>query len=199
MGRRNTWLTIALIFVLSIFFVSPLRAQVDVGDYRVSGSGEIGGLPRSFSGRDAKFEEYRDIPESVIVPELQLMIGAKKEDFYFNFDSSKLGRDDQNYLLRTGRYGLLDLEFEWKQFPHLFSDKVAQSPYSRSNGGGDNFLSFKPTATTATASCATSPICQFLNNHATPVTLSLFNGIDRLNLRYTPNPDWTFTDRKSVV
>jgi MtrB/PioB family decaheme-associated outer membrane protein len=193
MGRRNTWLTIALIFVLSIFFVSPLRAQVDVGDYRVSGSGEIGGLPRSFSGRDAKFEEYRDIPESVIVPELQLMIGAKKEDFYFNFDSSKLGRDDQNYLLRTGRYGLLDLEFEWKQFPHLFSDKVAQSPYSRSNGGGDNFLSFKPTATDATASCATSPICQFLNNHATPVTLSLFNGIGRFNLRYTPNPGWTFT------
>ena len=193
MGSRNICLTVALIFAVSLLFVSAGRAQVDVGDYRVSGSGEFGGLPRSFNGRDAKFEEYRDIPESVIVPELQLMIGAKKEDFYFNFDSSKLGRDDQNYLLRFGRYGLLDMEFEWKQFPHLFSDNVARSPYNRSNDGGDNTLAFKPTATTATANCATSPICQFLNNHATPVTLSLFNGIGKFNLRYTPNPGWTFT------
>src|SRR5262245_36312144 len=193
MERRNICLTVALIFALSVFFVSPISAQIDVGDYRVSGSGEFGGLPRSFSGRDAKFEEYRDIPESVIVSELQLMIGAKKEDFYFNFDSSKLGRDDQNYILRAGRYGLLDMEFEWKQFPHLFSENVARSPYTRSNDGGNNSLAFKPTATTATADCATSPICQSLNNHATPVTRSMFNGIGRFNLRYTPNPGLTFT------
>ena len=79
MGRRNICLTVTLNFALSLFIVSAIWAQVDVGDYRVTGSAEIGGLPRSFSSRDAKFEEYRDIPESVIVPELQLMIGARKK------------------------------------------------------------------------------------------------------------------------
>jgi MtrB/PioB family decaheme-associated outer membrane protein len=181
-------------FVLCFLLASLSWAQIDVGDYTISGEAEVGGLPRGFSGSKAKFEEYRDIPETVIVPQLQLLIGGKKEDFYFSFDSTETGRNDQMYKLRAGRYGLLDLEFQWDQIPHLFSQGIARTPYAESTGHTTFFtLSSKPTATTATSSCATSPICQWVNGAAHPIDLSLYNGIGRFNLRYTPTPGWTFT------
>jgi MtrB/PioB family decaheme-associated outer membrane protein len=195
MGCKGTHRAVASKLALGLFltWASTAQAQIDIGDMVITGEAEVGGLPRHMTGREANFEEYRDIPESVSVPELQLMIGGKKEDFFLKFDATQVGRDDQNYKLRFGRYGLLDVEFEWDQIPHLFSVGIARSPYTRSNGGGDNTLAFKPTSTAASANCATSPMCQFLTDHATPVDLSLFNGIGRFNVRYTPTPGWAFT------
>jgi MtrB/PioB family decaheme-associated outer membrane protein len=198
MERTKNSVISGLSFALLFLLASPAWAQIDVGNFSISGSAEVGGLPRHKDGKDAKFEEYRDIPESVIVPELQLMIGGKKEDFYLNFDASKVGRDDQNYTLRFGRYGLLDIEFEWDQIPHIFSKGVAMTPYFRSNGGGTLTLDRTNTPiafplATGQSTCATSPVCQWLTANARPVDLSLYNGIGRFKLRYTPNPGWTFT------
>jgi len=180
--------------IVCLLLTSLSWAQIDVGEYTISGEAEVGGLPRNFSGSKAKFEEYRDIPETVIVPQLQLMIGGKKEDFYATFNSLETGRNDQSYTLRAGKYGLLDMEFQWDQIPHLFSEGVARTPYAESGGRTRFFtLSSKPTATTATSDCATSPICQWVNGAASPIDLSLYNGIGRFNLRYTPTPGWTFT------
>src|SRR5512135_260923 len=130
MAQSQRLLAFRLTLNVLLLFTSSAWAQIDVGDYTISGSAEIGGLPRSFSGEKAKFEEYRDIPESIIIPQLQLMIGGKKEDFYVNFNSLETGRDDQGYTLRAGKYGLLDLEFQWDQIPHLFSQGVARTPYA---------------------------------------------------------------------
>ena len=177
--------------VLFLFLISPAWGQINVGDYTISGGGEIGGLPRGFKGNLSRFEEYRDIPESVIVPQLQLMIGGKKEDYYLYADSYKTGLSDQSYTLRVGRYGLLDMEFQWDQIPHWFDAKFARTPYSERDGVFT--LSSKPTATTATTNCATSPTCQWLNTNAQPINLSLYNGIARFKVRYTPQPGWAFT------
>jgi MtrB/PioB family decaheme-associated outer membrane protein len=177
--------------VLFLFLISPAWGQINIGDYTISGGGEIGGLPRGFKGDKARFEEYRDIPESIIVPQLQLMIGGKKEDYYLYADSYKTGLNDQSYTLRVGRYGLLDMEFKWDQIPHWFDANHARTPYSERDGVFT--LSSKPTATTATTNCATSPTCQWLNAAAQPIDLSLYNGIARFNVRYTPTPGWTFT------
>ncbi|HEY7321771.1 MAG TPA: MtrB/PioB family outer membrane beta-barrel protein, partial [Candidatus Binatia bacterium] len=177
--------------VLLLFLISSAWGQLNVGDYTITGGGEIGGLPRNFKGDKARFEEYRDIPESIIVPQLQLMIGGKKEDYYLYADSYKTGLNDQSYTLRVGRYGLLDMEFKWDQIPHWFDADHARTPYSERNGVFT--LSSKPTATTATTNCATSPTCQWLNAAAQPIDLSLYNGIARFNVRYTPQPGWAFT------
>ncbi len=205
----------ASVFSFALLFLpaSSARAQIDVGDFTISGGAEVGGLPGNVQGNRGRYEEYRDLPESVIVPQLQLMIGGKKEDFYLNFDASKVGRDDQNYRLRVGRYGLLDMEFEWDQIPHIFSDDIARSPY-RGVGGGNLTLASKPTATVtsntaslgnpalpatfpngtqAFATCAENPFCTWLNANANPLDLQLLNRIARFKLRYTPSPGWTFT------
>ncbi len=196
MARTKSRLAFRLTLKALLLFASTSAwAQVDIGDYTVSGSAEIGGLPRTFKGDKATFETYRDIPETVVVPELQLMIGGKKEDFYFNFDSYKTGLDDQSYTVRAGRYGLLDMEFQWDQIPHWFSNDIARTPYAVNSAGSTTLfsLSSKPTATTATTSCSTSPLCQWLNTNTHPLDLSLYNGIARFNVRYTPTPGWTFT------
>jgi MtrB/PioB family decaheme-associated outer membrane protein len=193
MARTKMNLVASLTVVLMVFVSSWSHAQVDVGDFTISGEAEIGGMPRHKNGDTGKFEEYRDIPESVIVPQLQLMIGSKKQDFYFEFDSSKLGRDDQNYRMRFGRYGLLDVEFEWDQIPHVFNVDTARTPYLRSNDGGTLTLPSRPSPITLGTSCAVNTVCQWLNSTAQPVDLSLYNGIGRFKVRYTPTPGWTFT------
>src|SRR2546426_7130256 len=133
LDMRRTRICAGWILSAALLFLVPeaASAQIDVGNFTIRGEAEIGGMPRRFTGRDAKFEEYRDLPESVIVPQLQLMIGGKKEDFYLDLGSSKTGLDDQNYRLRFGRYGLLDIELEWDQIPHIFSIDTARTPYGR--------------------------------------------------------------------
>ena len=191
MKRIKNFFASSLSFALLFFLASTASGQIDVGDFTIRGEAEIGGMPRHKNGKDAKFEEYRDIPESVIVPQLQLMIGGKKEDFYLKFDASKVGRDDQNYILRFGRYGLLDVEFEWDQFPHLFNVDTARTPYNMHDG--TYTLSSKPTTTTLTSCATLGTVCDWVNRNANSVDLKLFNGFGRFKLRYTPSPGWTFT------
>jgi MtrB/PioB family decaheme-associated outer membrane protein len=191
MERIRNLFAVSLSFALFFLLASSAWAQIDVGDFTISGSGEIGGLPRSKSGKDAKFEEYRDIPESVIVPELQLMIGGKKEDFYLNFDAGKVGRDDQNYSLRFGRYGLLDVQFEWDQIPHRFNVDTARTPYFMNDG--TYTLPSRPTGPYTGTTCGINNVCNWLGATDHPVDLSLLDKIARLKLRYTPSPGWTFT------
>jgi MtrB/PioB family decaheme-associated outer membrane protein len=187
MAHTNKTLIASLSLGLLLFAFSRAQAQIEVGDYTLRGQAEIGGLPRSFHGDPSKFEEYRDIPESVIVPQIQLEIDSKKNDFYFEFDSSKLGLDDQNYRLRMGRYGLLDMTFEWDQIPHIFNVDTARTPYTRNDG----VYTLSSKATTITA--AGTQFRDWLNGAAVPVDLKLFNGIGKFNVRYTPTPGWTFT------
>lgn len=186
MERQRVFIISTLVFGLVFLLGFPVQAQIEVGDFIVSGEGEVTGLPRGKSGTDAKFQEYRDVPETLIVPELKLRIERKKQDFYLEFDSSKVGLDDQNYRLRTGRYGLLDLEFEWDQIPHFFSD-TARTPYAFNGGSGDFSLSSKPASTAGTA------VRDWANANANPLDLSMLQGIARFRARYTPTPEWSYT------
>lgn len=192
MKRTKLCLATVSSFALCLFLAFPSWAEVEVGDYTLSGSMEIGGLVGHRSGDDAKFNEYRQAePNNYIVPELQLLLGSKKEDFYMSFDAQKPGYNDQNYRLRFGSYGLVDIEAEWDQIPHLFSEGVAKTPYSRNDG--NYTLGSRPGTFTATSSCTTSPICQWLNANAKPIDLGLLYGIGRFKIRYTPMPGWTFS------
>jgi len=212
MKRTTIFFASTLAVMIFVFLASSARAQVEIGDFTISGEAGVTGLPRGFSGSRAKFEEYRDIPETVVVPEIQLRIERKQNDFYFDFDTTKPGLDDQYFKVRVGRYGLLDMEFEWDQFPHNFNLDTARTPYGSSNGGGTLTLGskalgtlgaglgnpaspvFPPTQGTAsTATCATNPFCNWLIGAAGSEDLSLLNKIARFKLRYTPTPGWTFT------
>jgi len=185
MRRTKMFFTSALGFVVVFFLAFPAGAQIEIGDAIISGGAELGGMPRGTDGKRQKFEEYRDLSEGVIVPQLQLMIGGKKEEFYLNFDSSNLGRDNQNYIMRFGRYGLLDVELEWDQIPHLFSLNTARTPYIMRDG--TYTLGTKPATTAGTA------VRDWVNSEANGVDLKMFNGFGKFKVRYTPGTNWTFT------
>jgi MtrB/PioB family decaheme-associated outer membrane protein len=168
-----------------LLLVRPSPAQVEIGDYTISGSIEAGGMPSHRSGGTSKLEEYRDLPETVVVPQLELFIDSKKKDFYLEFDSVKTGRDDQGYRLRAGRYGLLDFEFVWDQIPHLFNVDNARTPFKMN--GGNYTLDSKPAGGTG------ANVRDWVNANAQPVDLKLYNGLAKFNVRYTPSPGWTFS------
>jgi MtrB/PioB family decaheme-associated outer membrane protein len=184
MRRENTFLFAAMAITAFFFMTTRSRAQVEVGDYTVSGSVDVGGMPSHRSGSTSKLEEYRDLPETVVVPQLELFIDTKKKDFYLEFDSLKTGREDQAYRLRAGRSGLLDVEFIWDQIPHLFNVDNARTPFKMDEG--KYTLTSKPGGTNG------SDVRDWVNATAQPVDLKLYNGLAKLNVRYTPTPGWTF-------
>jgi MtrB/PioB family decaheme-associated outer membrane protein len=196
MERTKLCWAAAVSLALALFPAFPSWGEVEVGDAVISGSLEVGGMPGDRDGSKAKFEEYREIGVGGwIIPELQLFIGSKKEDFYLNFDATKPGFHDENYRLRFGRYGLFDIEAEWDQIPHLFSEGIARTPYRRD--GGTFRLGSKPGSTavdlTPPVDCANVPLCTWLNGTARPIDLGLLYGIGRIKIRYTPTPGWTFS------
>ena len=189
MKRKTINFLTSLILAVVFLSASNTWAELDFGEYTISGSTEVDGLPGGFSGDRSKFETYRDVPESVVVPQLQLMIGGKKQDFYLNFDALSVGRDDQNYRLRFGRYGLLDVELEWDQIPHIFNIDNARTPYIMRDGRYT--LRSRPTAVDGPS---------FSNwirdpDNTRSVDLDVLNKIGRISIRYTPNPGWTFTGK----
>lgn len=189
MRYKKTNVVSALNLAMLLSCVSMASAQIDIGNFTIMGSAEVGGLPRSFSGHQSKFEEYRDVPETFIVPELELNIDSKKNDYYLEFDGTKAGRDDQNFRLRAGRYGLLDVEFEWDQIPHVFNRETAATPFRTS--GGTYTLSSKPAVAGDCPSDGT--VSGWVNTCSHRVNLSLLQGFARFKARYTPTPGWSFT------
>ena len=186
MEWKKIWFAPALGLAMFFYLVIPAWAQVDVGNgLQISGSGEVGGLPRSLDGSEARFEEYRDVPESVVVPELQFKLERKKTDYYLHFDATDVGQDDQNYRLRFGRYGLLDMEFEWDQIPHNFSAGRAATPYGENDGTFT--LSSKPAGT------APADVATWLNANARGVDIKTLQDLAKFKVRYTPSPGWAFT------
>ena len=75
MTHQRSRIVVAAILQSFLFLAASFAwAQWDVGNYTLTGEGEVGGLPRNLSGHKTKFEEYREVPESVVVPELKLNI-----------------------------------------------------------------------------------------------------------------------------
>ena len=176
---------------LALFVASSAYGQIELGQTVISGSIEAGAYPQPVPDTSiAKFREYRDLAQQIWVPELQLFIGGKEQEYYANFDLINVAQEDEMYNLRLGRYGLLDIQAQWSEIPHFFSNDVARSPYIR-NGSTYTLLS-RP-STPGVGEPAGQNVGDWLNRTARPMDLSLLQGIANLNIRYTPTPEWTLT------
>lgn len=179
----------AVSIALALLVTGSAYAQIDLGQTVISGSIEAGAYPQPVPDTSiAKFREYRDLAQQIWVPELQLFLGGKEQEYYANFDMINVAQEDEMYNLRLGRYGLLDIQAQWFEIPHFFSDDVARSPYIR-NGSTYTLLSRPgPGADPTGAKFGT-----WLNQNARPIDLSMLEGVANLNIRYTPTPEWTLS------
>jgi len=172
----------AMALVLST--LSPALAQVDIGQFTAQGSVEAGAIPQPVPYNDvAKYEEYRDLAQQFIVPQLQLILGDKAEKYYVQFNAINVAQKNQMYSLRFGEYGLLDVQADFFEIPHAFSN-VASTPYDEN--GCSFTLSSKPTSTGA-------GLQSWLQGNAKPFDMSLLEGVADINVHYTPTPTLTFS------
>lgn len=103
---------------------APAWAQTQVGDYLLQGDIVAGFrfLPSEPSKSEhAKFEEYRDVSESLFLDYLALRLSTNDEKTFVELGGRAWGLKDQEYLLGVGRLGLWEGGFEWNQIPHVFS------------------------------------------------------------------------------
>ena len=169
----------------------PVSAQVDLGPVTAEGQFEGGGFVQPVPYTEvAKFQEYRDLAQQLIAPQLELLLGDKKQDFYFNFNAINTAQTNEMYNLRFGEYGLLDVQAQWQEIPHAFSTGVARTPYLQN--GGDFTLGSRPAAP-APGAPAGQNVQNWVDSTARPIDLSLLEGISNLNVRYMPAAHWTLS------
>jgi len=103
---------------------APVWAQTQVGDYLLQGDIVAGFrfLPSEPSKSEhAKFEEYRDIQQSLFLGSIGLRLDSADEKTFVELGGRAWGLKDQEYALGVGRLGLWEGGFEWNQIPHVFS------------------------------------------------------------------------------
>ena len=108
-------------------------------------------------------------PKALLSPSCSSLSAVKRKIIISISMRIEVGRHDQGYNLRVGRYGLVDMEFSWDQIPHIFSLDTARTPYGRPGGGGTFTLPSKPTTTAGT------DVRDWVNAAANPVDLKLLS------------------------
>ena len=84
MKCRKAALLLSIGSMTLLFLVAPSLAQRDLGNYTVSGEIEVGGQVRHKSGNDTKFEEYRDLPETMVSLNSSFSSTAKRTIFIWS-------------------------------------------------------------------------------------------------------------------
>jgi MtrB/PioB family decaheme-associated outer membrane protein len=76
----------------------------------------------------SKFTEYRDLRDAFFVPALQLNLFDSRSGGFANLRGTNLSRRDQSVAFSFGQVRLWDVQVDWNEIPHNFSNK-AQTPY----------------------------------------------------------------------
>jgi len=180
--------------VLAFALVVPraARAQVTLGQVSLQGTAAVGVYPEPVPDTNvAKYREYSDLAQQVIAPELSLLVGDDKDDRVFaDFRSYNLGQNNQMYNLHVGVYGLLDIQVQYLDIPHYLSDDVGAISFGQD--GGNFSLSSHPAPPTA-GQAPGQNVGTWVNQTSHPVALSLLDGVSNLQVRYTPDPHWTYS------
>ena len=105
----------------------------------LSGSIEVG-IIESFADEDAaKFKEYRDMSDGLLLNHFNLSASGSDGTF-FNVEGGSVGREDQYYFGNAGRYNDWKVRGFYNEIPHVFST-TAKVLWS---GGGTNNLTLLP-------------------------------------------------------
>jgi len=114
-------LVLAAALVLGAMGVAS--AQTPIFGLKIDGEVELGGrvyLDRPEKEERAKLEEYRDLSEQPFGA-FRLRLFRADESYAVELGGAKIGQEDQEFFLSTGRTGVWRFDFGWDQTPHVFS------------------------------------------------------------------------------
>ncbi|RJX25018.1 MAG: hypothetical protein C4531_18030 [Desulfurivibrio sp.] len=128
MKIRSTSLLVAALLITPGYAMAADEAVV-------TGSVELGVRGVDDQDDSAKFQEYRDLDDGLFG---DFLLDAYKDSYYFELQGDNIGLDDQDYLLKGGRYGKFKYLFNYDETQHNLSFD-AKTFYS---GVGTDNLSF---------------------------------------------------------
>ncbi len=178
---RATVLPFSLIgFLASLLSFGTARAETEIFGLKAEGEVEVGGqvyVDRPLGTERGKFEEYRgDVSPGVILPDLRLRLSTPDDRYLLEVRAKDVGKDNQNYKLRSSRLGRYNFEFEWDQTPHIFST-TGRLLGTEASRGVFTLPSPRPALTAHNSAPALDEI-------------GLRWDTARFGLSYTPTPDW---------
>ena len=128
--------------MILLSLASPALAAATEDQTEAHGTIEIGGQAVHTNGDKARFQEFRDVDDSIFgAMQLEVQKGA----YHFQFDADKVGQDDQSYYLQGGEYGNFKYKFNYSDFTHNYGFDAV----SPATGIGTTRLVFPLPATAA--------------------------------------------------
>ncbi|MDP2645101.1 MAG: MtrB/PioB family decaheme-associated outer membrane protein [Desulfobacterales bacterium] len=134
MPGKYLFMRFSILSILSFALAMTGRPMTIYAQSAVKGNVEIGWRFQDKSRDSSKYTEYREMPSGFFVDKLSLGSENKDRTFYFDVSGSHVAREDQNLDARFGRWGKYQVELEWDEIPHNFSNS-AKSLFSDSGGG----------------------------------------------------------------
>ena len=122
--KRNsfTHTAVAMLIVGGISCGTAL-AQMEImgGEAVVSGEVNAGLQQTSVNGETAKFEEYRDVEEGIVLNDLRIKVDGVATPYYLDIRIKNPVQDDEFYGVKGGRHGKYNFGLFYDAVPHNFS------------------------------------------------------------------------------
>ncbi len=165
------------------YLYPPLTRSKSDPDWWSLGWVEMGGLGSFGRTRSAEFEKYSDWSDGIVATNLGYYGENRKTAWYVEGFAQNLGRSDQYYQLKFGRYGAFNVTAFFDSIPHLYSTEVR----SIWNGAGSGNLTLKDGLTPAGSTPAqVSAVAAAV----APTSLQVTREKAGVSLNYTPYEDW---------
>lgn len=126
MNRRHALSTVAALLASAAWAVSA------AAETRVAQEVEVGYQTVDQNNPEAKFYEYRDVPEGVVLESYSMDVDADNYDL--SFGANKLTQEDQSAELSYNRRGKLWFNADYDQTPHRWSE-TSRTLYNEANPG----------------------------------------------------------------
>ncbi|HLE00451.1 MAG TPA: MtrB/PioB family outer membrane beta-barrel protein [Bdellovibrionota bacterium] len=116
MKRMSYWITLQLLMAGA--FASAASAEFTLGTWDLSAGAGLGAQLTNIRKSSAKWVEYRDFRNSALA---NAYLNAERATYRLNLEATRIGLDDQEYVLSGGRYGSFQYDIFYNSIIHNLS------------------------------------------------------------------------------
>ncbi|MEW5806063.1 MAG: MtrB/PioB family outer membrane beta-barrel protein [Acidobacteriota bacterium] len=203
-SKRNLFLLFAMGMTLMVIAATAPAAWAEEGG-KDDKAAVVTGVQQTDidadENRSAKYDEYRDIPEGLVLNYLSWTLSRKEGwlgESYFQFTGKDVLQKDEKIATRFGVFGKLDIDIDWTRTPHKFTNgakfllnSVSPGTYRIADEAQMRFQD--PDGDGVWGDTATLPavVDDFVSSTGFQ-TFGIQRNEGRFGLRWTPVAHWSF-------